>query len=79
VGMADLNQDGKADAAAAAGDGVRVMLGDGRGNFQPAPGSPFATPQGAWQLAVGDVNGDGKPDVVTSNMESNSVTVLLAR
>ena len=79
VAMADLNSDGKADVTAAAGDGVRVLLGDGRGSFQPAPGSPFATGQGAWQLAVGDVNGDGKPDVITSNMESKSVTVLLAQ
>lgn len=60
------------------GDGVRVMLGDGRGGFQPAPHSPFATGKGAWQLAVGDVNGDGKPEVVTSNLESDSVSVLLA-
>jgi hypothetical protein len=28
-------------------------------------------------LAVGDVNGDGKPDVVTSNYNGNSVSVLL--
>ena len=79
VAMADLNSDGKADVAAAAGNGVRVLLGDGVGSFQPAPGSPFATGQGAWQLAVGDVNGDGKPDVITSDMESKSVTVLLAQ
>ena len=77
--IADVNGDGKADVAAAAGDGVRVMLGDGRGGFQPAPGSPFATGRGSWQLAVGDVNGDGKPDVVTSDLEADSVTILLAQ
>ena len=79
LAVADVNRDGKADVVAAAGEGVRVMLGDGRGGFQPAPGSPFATGKGAWQLAVGDVNGDGKPDVATSNLESDSVTVLLAQ
>ncbi len=79
LAIADVNGDGKDDVAAAAGDGVRVLLGDGRGGFQPAPGSPFATGEGTWQLAVGDVNGDGKPDVVTSNLESDSVSVLLAQ
>jgi len=77
--VADFNGDGRPDVAAAAGDGVRVMLGDGQGGFQPAPGSPFATGKGAWQLAVGDVNGDGRPDVATGDIESHSVTVLLAR
>ena len=79
VAVADLDGDGKADVVAAAGQGVRVLLGDGRGGFRPAPGSPFATGKGTWQLAVGDVNGDGKPDVVTSNLESNSVSVLLGQ
>lgn len=78
VAIADVNGDGKADAAAA-GDAVRVMLGDGRGSFKPALGSPFPTGKGAWRLAVGDVNGDGKPDVATSNLETDSVTVLLAK
>ncbi len=32
----------------------------------------------AWHLAVGDVNGDGKPDIATTNLEGDSVTVLLA-
>jgi hypothetical protein len=77
--VADVNGDGNGDVVAAAGDGVRVMLGDGRGGFHPAHGSPFATGNGSWQLAVGDVNGDGEPDVVTSNLEGNSVTVLLAQ
>jgi hypothetical protein len=79
MAVADVNGDGKADVAAAAGEGVRLMLGDGRGGFRRAPGSPFATGKGAWQLAVGDVNGDGKPDVITSNLESDSVTILLAQ
>jgi FG-GAP-like repeat/FG-GAP repeat len=79
VAVVDVNGDGKADVVAAAGDGVRVLLGDGRGGFQAAPGSPFAAGKGAWRLAVGDLNGDGKPDVATSNVESDSVTVLLAQ
>ncbi|HXH05995.1 MAG TPA: VCBS repeat-containing protein [Vicinamibacterales bacterium] len=79
VAVADVNRDGNADVIAAAGDGVRVMLGDGRGSFRPAAGSPFFTGKGAWRLAIGDVNGDGKSDVATSNLESDSVTVLLAQ
>jgi hypothetical protein len=76
--VADFDGDGKTDVVAAAGDGVRVLLGDGRGGFQPAAGSPFLTGKGTWQLAVGDVNGDGKPDVATSNLEADTVSVLLA-
>ena len=79
IAIADVNRDGNVDVAAAAGEGVRLMLGDGRGGFRPEPGSPFATGKGTWQLAIGDVNGDGKPDVVTSNLESNTASVLLAQ
>jgi VCBS repeat protein/FG-GAP repeat protein len=79
VAISDVNRDGKPDVIAAAGDGVRVLLGDGQGSFKSAPGSPFPTGKGAWRLAVGDLNGDGKPDVATSNVEANSVTVLLAQ
>lgn len=75
--LADVNRDRRLDVIAAGGDGVRVMLGDGTGNFKPAPNSPFATASGTWRLALGDINQDGQPDVVTSNTESNSVTVLI--
>ncbi|MFN2530683.1 MAG: FG-GAP repeat domain-containing protein [Pyrinomonadaceae bacterium] len=75
--IADVNHDGKMDAVAAGGDGVRVMLGDGRGGF--APSAPILTGPGVWTLDVGDVNEDRKTDVVTSNSESNTVSVLLGK
>jgi hypothetical protein len=73
----DVNHDGKMDVIAAGGEAVRVMLGDGRGWF--APGPAIRTGPGSWHLALGDVNDDGKLDLVTSNLESDTVSVLLAR
>ena len=75
--VADVNRDGKMDVVAVAGDRLRVMLGDGRGGF--APGPVTRSGPGAWRLAHGDVNQDGKTDVITSNVESNTVSVLLGR
>jgi FG-GAP repeat len=41
--------------------------------------SPIAVLGAPGSIAMGEVNGDGKPDIVTSNLESNGVTVLLAQ
>lgn len=62
----------------AVGD-LRIMLGDGRGRFTQASGSPIATGKGTWRLAVGDVNDDGTADVAASNLESSSLSVWLGR
>ena len=40
-------------------------------------GPPYATGVNPIRVAVGDVNGDGWPDVVTANMRGGDVTVLL--
>jgi hypothetical protein len=77
AGVIDVNRDGKNDVIAAAGDSVRVMLGDGQGGFTTGPSTRSGP--GTWRIDLGDVNGDGKLDAVTSNMESDSVTVLLAK
>jgi hypothetical protein len=53
------------------------MFGDGKGQFAPAPDSPFLTGKGTWRMSITDVNGDGRADVVTSNLESKNVSVML--
>ncbi len=79
VAIGDLNADGKPDLTTANtfANKVAVLLGDGSGGFTPAPGSPFATGDGPTSVAIGDLNGDGKPDLTTSNRSSDDVTVLL--
>ena len=45
--------------------------------FMPAPDSPFAVGNQPWDIAVGDVNKDGKLDMITANMDDDNATVLL--
>jgi FG-GAP-like repeat len=77
--LADVNHDGRLDALGAAGEGVRVMLGDGRGNFASTPNPLLQTGRGVWRLALADVNADSKPDIITTNLESKSIGVLLGQ
>jgi len=45
--------------------------------FGNAPGSPVATGNTPYSVAVGDFNGDGKMDLAIANLNSNTVTILL--
>ncbi len=69
VVVADVNMDGKQDVVVGAGcvthSCVRVLLGNGDGTLQP--GLSYPTGPGSPAVAVGDVNGDGKPDLVVAN------------
>lgn len=85
VVVADVNRDTKADLVVATVEGdtpfgsrIVVLLGQ-RGGFAPAAGSPFGAGPGAYNLTVGDVNEDGRPDVAASSFEGDAVTVLLGR
>ena len=80
MAVADFNGDGKLDLVTANyGDNfsVSVLLGDGTGGFTAAPGSPFMAGSAPGSVAVGDFNGDGKPDLAVAHNSSNNVTVLL--
>ena len=86
--LVDLNGDGKLDLVSSAfpfqadptapttmGNSLSVQFGDGTGNFS----SPliFRGEPGMHSLAVADLNGDGHPDVITANQDSDTVSVYL--
>jgi hypothetical protein len=75
--IADVDRDGGMDLIATSGSSIRVLLGDGRGAFKPAASIPVGP--GAWRLSAADLNGDGAIDLVTSNSEGNSLSVLLGK
>jgi hypothetical protein len=77
VAVADVNGDRKPDLVVthAERSELTVLLGDGEGGFAEAAGSPFDLGHSAWHLAVADLNGDGKADVVAAAGEG--VRVLL--
>lgn len=52
-------------------------FGNGAGNLQPE--QRFVTGNQPSGLAVVDLNGDGKPDVISANRGRNNVSVILHR
>jgi hypothetical protein len=67
LNTADFNGDGRADLAVSGEDNgdVFVYLGRARGGFRPADGTPeYGGIYPAAPLAVGDTDGDGRPDLI---------------
>ena len=80
VAIGDFNGDGKLDLAVAnvlnPGFGsVSILLGTGTGSF--GANTDFATGANPRSVAIGDFNGDGKPDLAVANAGGNTVSILL--
>lgn len=75
ISSADLDADQKIDIVATVGyDHASVFLNDGGGLFSPPIG--YGADHGANALAIGDIDGNGLPDLAVANRWSDNVTVL---
>jgi hypothetical protein len=85
VAIGDLTGDGSPDLALALLEFNSILVGvnDGAGGFVAIPGRRYpvdSTPsanQGPGFVTIGDLNGDGLPDVVTGNILSDTASVFL--
>jgi hypothetical protein len=80
---ADFNGDGHLDVAVTSGnnagqfDFIGVYLGNGDGTMGAR--TDYAAGLHSWSIAAGDLNGDGKPDLVGGFLGANQVGVYLNR
>src|SRR6266542_437460 len=79
MAIGDLNGDAKPDLVTAnRGDGdgktVSVLLNSGDAGFEAR--RDYGTGEQPESVAIGDLNGDSKPDVVTANQTGETVSVL---
>ncbi|HTR96780.1 MAG TPA: FG-GAP-like repeat-containing protein [Candidatus Acidoferrales bacterium] len=85
VAIGDLNGDGHPDLAVSTiepdDNGVSVLKGRGDGTFRPVSGYHTVTEFGAGgrpnSIVIGDLNGDGHPDLAVANFDANTASVLL--
>jgi hypothetical protein len=79
VAILDANRDGKTDLVVVneRGSSASILLGDGRGNFSSAAGSPVAAGHSPNDVTVGDFNRDGRTDLAFANHDTQQLTVLL--
>jgi uncharacterized delta-60 repeat protein len=77
----DLNMDGRPDvvSANASTNTVGVFLNTGTTDILPALATLFATSanSGPTDVAIADINGDTKPDIITANATSGTISILL--
>lgn len=65
--VADLNRDGLSDLIRSGDDGLTTFLADGAGGWKEPVAFQAGVPRGG--IAVGDVTGDGIPDLASADRE----------
>ena len=80
VAVGDFNGDGKDDFAVTdygnSNGNASVFISNGDGTFQPS--RSYGTDARPRFIAVGDLNGDGRTDLVTAHPDGNTLDILLA-
>lgn len=73
IAVTDINKDGRPDlvTANAKSGNVAILLGNGDGTFAPARFVGVGAAQQPMAVAVADLNGDGRLDLVTANVTAN--------
>jgi uncharacterized protein (TIGR03437 family) len=74
----DVDGDGKLDLVTTnyTSNDESVLLGSGTGNFTADAKSPYAVGAGPTKVVTADLNGDGQPDLMTTNGTAGTVTVF---
>jgi hypothetical protein len=72
--IGDLDGDGRNDLVVAAGDGLKVLYGTGSGLGPPIE-LLMNGGQTAQRIAVADLNRDGRPDLVTTDVVTNTISI----
>jgi FG-GAP-like repeat len=79
LALGDLNGDGALDIATTddMAHAVPILLNDGNARFWAAAGSPVPVGKEPYPLALADVNSDGWFDLITPDVGSGTISVLL--
>ena len=79
IAMGDFNGDAKPDVIVENGatDSIYVLRNaSSAGAISFGPQAIFAAGVGGWGIAVGDIDGDGKPDMAVANYWDSTITIF---
>jgi hypothetical protein len=85
VKIADTNNDGNNDIITihrnanfndSNGEGISLLLGNGKGDFELAKGFPMTISGAPSAVVSGDINADGFPEIISTNYRTNNIAVI---
>jgi hypothetical protein len=81
LAVGDFNGDGFVDLAASSAtiSSVSVFRNDGFGGFSDMSGSPYNVVNGGEGMVAGDLDGNGRVDLVTTQTGASAISVLTAQ